>query len=199
MKSKALVEELAGLHQTAIPLWKQSEHLLATTPILTLIEKNHLFNFKLWGEEDIARRDDKGFEFVYQAKRNIDKYNQQRNNYIESIDQAFYEALKPLPHSQCPVHSETPGMMIDRLSILALKTYHMQLQTTREDVDKAHVSTCMQKYETLLEQLSQLKRCLIELLDDIQNGRKTYRLYHQFKMYNDPSLNPELYLKTSEH
>ena len=103
--------------------------------------------------------------------------------------------LQPALPSVCKVNSETPGMMIDRLSILALKIYHMALQVNRSDVDETHRQTCTRKLKTLEEQRQQLTICLDNLLHDIQDKVRTFRVYHQFKMYNDPTLNPELYLK----
>ena len=102
-----------------------------------LISENHLHNFLLWHEEDIARRDDLGPERVCQAKRAIDRYNQQRNNFIEEMDRELVADLNP-SESGCPKNSETPGMIIDRLSILALKEYHMREESERTDAGDAH-------------------------------------------------------------
>lgn len=112
---------------------------------------------------------------------------------MEDIDLWFYNSLEPASSSTCTVHSETPGMMIDRLSILALKSYHMKLQTERTDVSQDHLNTCEAKLNTIEEQLRQLQACLLGLLEEISNKSRTFRIYRQFKMYNDPSLNPELY------
>ena len=155
--------------------------------------QNHAFNFQLWHAEDRARRDDLGHEWVYQAKREIDHCNQQRNNHMEAMDKWLFTQLQPAVDTNCPVHSETPGMMVDRLSILALKHYHMNLQTTRHDVDEIHRQTCLIKCNTLAEQQKQLLSCLGEFLREITSQKRTFRLYHQYKMYNDPALNPQLY------
>jgi hypothetical protein len=187
--------DIVSLQQTCLAQWKKDHIPLTQSDIFRLIEENHAFNYQLWHAEDRARRDDKGFEFVYHAKREIDHCNQQRNNRMEAIDAWLVEQLQPALPSVCKVNSETPGMMIDRLSILALKIYHMALQVNRSDVDETHRQTCTRKLKTLEEQRQQLTICLDNLLHDIQDKVRTFRVYHQFKMYNDPTLNPELYLK----
>ena len=186
-------DSIIALHHRAILRWKESALSFQETDFLALVEENHAFNYQLWHAEDRARREDKGFEFVYRAKRDIDHYNQQRNNRMESMDEWLFNALHPAPPSTCPVHSESPGMMIDRLSILALKSYHMALQISRQDVDESHRIRCSSKHDTIEAQKKQLHACLSELLQNIQEKTRTFRIYHQFKMYNDATLNPELY------
>ncbi len=159
---------------------------------LRLLEENHLRNFALWHEEDIARRDDLGFESVYRAKRAIDRCNQERNNFVEEMDQAIVAALHP-PESGCPRNSETPGLMIDRLSILALKEFHMHEETVRTDASPEHRAKCAEKLARIRRQREDLTTCLGELLADVTAGRRTFSVYYQFKMYNDPALNPQLY------
>lgn len=156
------------------------------------IHGNHRRNYNLWHEEDCARRDDQGFEYVYRAKRAIDAYNQQRNDFIERMDQFLFEQLKP-DVANAPVNSETPGMIIDRLSIMALKVYHMVEQTERSDVSDEHRAKCEQKLGVLRQQRADLAAILEQFLREIQEGKRAYRVYFQFKMYNDPSLNPQLY------
>lgn len=189
-------KQIVALHQASLLDWKQNPVVLKHEHFLRLVEQNHAFNFELWQAEDRARRDDLGYEFVYRAKRQIDQYNQQRNNYMEKMDAWLFEALAPAQPDLCPVHSETPGMMIDRLSILALKSYHMRVQTARQDVDEAHRQSCLVKLHVIDQQKLQLQACLQILLDEVQTCQRTFRVYHQFKMYNDPTLNPELYAST---
>ncbi len=188
---------IAALHRECIINWTNTSVTLSRRDFLAIVEENHAFNYQLWHAEDRARRDDLGFEFVYQAKREIDHCNQQRNNRVETMDEWLFKQLQPPIPSACPVHSETPGMMIDRMSILALKSYHMALQTTRTDVDKAHRETCQNKLHIINEQQTQLQDCVDQLFQAICNKTRTFRVYHQFKMYNDPSLNPELYRKNT--
>lgn len=158
-------------------------------------EANHRRNFDLWHEEDRARRDDMGFEYVYHAKRAIDSYNQQRNDFIERMDQALFEAFKPDP-DHVPVNSETPGMIIDRLSILALKVYHMREQTERIDASPEHLAKCRERLAVLQRQREDLTRILQHFLGELEQGTRAFRVYFQFKMYNDPAMNPELYRKS---
>lgn len=193
------IATISSFHQARILDWKKNGVHLHHEHFLKLVEENHAFNYQLWHAEDRARRDDLGADWVSQAKRDIDQYNQQRNNRMESIDEWLFKELKPAPHTQCPVHSETPGMMIDRLSILALKVYHMAEQSMRQDVDDEHRLTCLAKLNILKEQQQQLQTCLQQLYEDVINKVRTYRVYHQFKMYNDPALNPELYGKDKQH
>lgn len=178
--------------------WTQLWH---TGPTETLsaepwchIERNHRMNFDLWHEEDIARRDDLGAERVRQAKRTIDRCNQARNDAVERTDVWLLQSLgagsQPLRGA---LHSETPGMMIDRLSIMALKLYHMQEEAARVTAPAEQRARCAAKAATIEEQMADLRHCLDELLRDIRAGVRRFKLYRQFKMYNDPSLNPELY------
>ncbi|MFC3909861.1 DUF4254 domain-containing protein [Legionella dresdenensis] len=188
------VKTIPSLHQNSIIRWKETGVVLCQVDFLGLVEENHSFNYQLWHAEDRARRDDMGFEFVYQAKREIDRCNQERNNRMEAMDEWLFTRLDPAGAETCPVHSETPGMMIDRLSILALKAYHMDLQVNRQDVDEVHRQNCQRKVKVIQAQQQQLFSCLEELLKQVKAKKRTFRVYHQFKMYNDPNLNPELYL-----
>jgi len=187
------VNDIATLQRECIISWKKDGIQLKQDNFFKLVEENHAFNYQLWHAEDRARRDDLGHEIVYLAKREIDHCNQQRNNRMESMDEWCVAQLRPASHMHCPVHSETPGMMIDRLSIMALKSYHMALQTVREDVEPAHRQMCLNKLHIIEEQQKQLRHCLEYLLQEVKKGTRTFRVYHQFKMYNDPSLNPEVY------
>lgn len=199
MQNPLSQNEINTLHQDSIIRWKNADLKLQEQGFLRLVEENHAFNFQLWHAEDRARREDLGFEYVYHAKRDIDGFNQQRNNRVEAIDAWLFQALNPAPIApNCPLHSETPGMMIDRLSILALKTYHMALQTTREDVEPGHRQTCQEKLQTLQDQQQHLSACLADLIGEILAKTRTFKIYHQFKMYNDPTLNPELYGVTTK-
>ena len=188
------VSAVVKLQLDAIIRWKTSSDMMLTaTGFLGLVEKNHAFNYQLWHAEDKARREDQGYEFVYHAKRAIDGFNQQRNDCMEAMDDWLTRALMPTSSEHCPVHSETPGMMIDRLSILALKHYHMKEQVQRHDVDATHRDTCADKLNIIGVQQKQLSQCLDILLHETKHHLRTFRTYRQCKMYNDASLNPELY------
>jgi hypothetical protein len=193
MIMKEIVNDVLELHAESILKWKSSNVGFFYEDFLRLVEENHAYNFKLWNAEDRARREDMGYEFVYHAKREIDFCNQQRNNKMECMDEWLYKQLLPSKLTDCKFNSETPGMIIDRLSILSLKLYHMKEQSIRSDVDKLHQEKCLHKTYIITEQLKQLSLCLTEFLVDIQNKKRTFKVYHQFKMYNDPELNPELY------
>jgi hypothetical protein len=184
--------EIATLQTDLTGRWHHETPAAGRSGFLRLVEENHLRNFLLWHEEDIARREDLGFEPVYRAKRNIDRYNQERNNFIEEMDKLFVATLQP-PTSGCPRNSETPGMMIDRLSILALKEYHMHEETVRTDASAQHREKCAEKLARIRVQRGDLTQCVDELLADVAAKRRTFSVYFQFKMYNDPALNPQLY------
>ena len=187
---------LARLQAGLTATWHQHPPTATGVGLDRLVGENHRHNFLLWHEEDIARRDDLGSERVHQAKRAIDRHNQQRNNVIEEIDQALVAALRPPADENCPRNSETPGMIIDRLSILALKEYHMREESLREDAGPAHRAACAAKLERLVRQRDDLTRALDELLRAVVAGTRTFAVYYQFKIYNDPALNPQLYRGT---
>lgn len=172
--------------------WHSVEPVATADGFPGLIAQNHLRNFQLWHEEDVARRNDLGFERVFQAKRAIDKYNQERNNFIEEMDKVLVSALQPAD-SGCPRNSETPGMIIDRLSILSLKEFHMREETLRVDADAKHKDNCTTKLARIMRQRADLMQSLDELLADVAARRRTFAVYYQFKMYNDPALNPQIY------
>ena len=156
------------------------------------IGENHRMNFDLWHEEDVARRDDLSADRIRAAKRAIDRFNQARNDAVERLDLWLLQDL-PAVEANIPLHSETPGMIVDRLSILALKLYHMEIEASRATAPAEHREKCLAKSRMLAEQRADLTACLHQLLLDLQAGRRQFRLYRQFKMYNDPTLNPQLY------
>ena len=176
--------------------WTALWHDGATPPESTApwqaIEHNHRMNFDLWHEEDVARRDDLGAERVRQAKRVIDRCNQERNDAMEQIDGWLMTRIPPAT-SGASLHSETPGMMLDRLSILALKLYHMRLEAERASATEEHHRKCRDRCLVLEEQTRDLKRCVEVLLGQLQSGECRFKLYKQLKMYNDATLNPQLY------
>lgn len=174
-------------------LWHDAPTDFPADAFLKLVHENHRRNFDLWHQEDLARREDIGFESVYKAKRAIDGLNQQRNDFVEQMDKELVRILAP--KEDCPANSETPGMIIDRLSILALKVYHMEEQTQRADVSAEHLDRCRQKLGVIRRQRADLTQSLEDLMREVEQGRRTFRVYFQFKMYNDPSLNPQLYAK----
>jgi hypothetical protein len=158
------------------------------------IETNHRFNSLLWAEEDLARRKDVPESAIAANKRAIDGFNQKRNDAVEKIDEALLSRLAAVqPAANARLHSETAGSMTDRLSIMSLKIKAMREQTLRTDVDAAHIESCQAKLAKLLEQRGDLASCLDTLLTEAAAGKAYYKIYRQFKMYNDPRLNPQLY------
>jgi hypothetical protein len=158
------------------------------------VEANHRYNGLLWNEEDRARRTDVDPSEVAASKRLIDRHNQLRNDAVEAIDETILSLLNGVPRRQgARLSSETAGAMIDRLSILALKIFHMREQTQRLDAGAGHVEACSAKLLRLSLQRSDLTSCLDQLLMDAHAGLAYFKVYRQFKMYNDPALNPYLY------
>ena len=149
-----------------------------------------------WHFEDIIRDPHIDPTEALTLKRRIDRSNQDRTDLVEQIDSHFrqkYAEVKVLPGAR--INTESPAWAIDRLSILALKIYHMREQAERQDASKEHRDTCMAKLNVLLEQQKDLGTAIDQLLEDIEEGRKYMKVYRQMKMYNDPSTNPVLYKK----
>ena len=149
-----------------------------------------------WHYEDIIRDPHIDPMDALALKRRIDRSNQDRTDLVEEIDSYFrqyYSDVKPLPDAR--LNTESPAWAIDRLSILALKNYHMQEQVNRQDASAEHRAKCQAKLDVLLEQQQDLSLAIDQLLDDIADGRKYMKVYRQMKMYNDPSTNPVLYKK----
>jgi hypothetical protein len=155
------------------------------------IGREHLTNIQLWHEEDEARRRDVGDDVIAGVKRRIDALNQRRNDLIEAIDAAIAAVLDGIePRGGCRLHSETPGAIIDRLSILSLKIFHMRQEAERGDAVAEHRRVCAERLDVLKRQRSDLAGCLVSLFEELVEGRATFRRYRQFKMYNDPETNP---------
>jgi len=149
-----------------------------------------------WHLEDIIRDEMIDPVEALAIKRRIDRSNQDRTDLVEEIDSHFrqlYAGVTVLPGAT--INTESPAWAIDRLSILALKIWHMREQTLRNDADHEHIARCQAKLDVLLEQRADLTTAIDQLLDDIAAGRKFMKVYRQMKMYNDPETNPVLYGK----
>src|SRR5712691_2326383 len=158
------------------------------------VELNHRCNCVLWKEEDQARRRNVSDAAIAANKRTIDTHNQKRNDSIEKIDEYLLGQLAGVERKAgARQHSETAGSMTDRLSILALKVFHMRLQMERTDAGAEHIETSRTRLARLVEQRADLAACFDALLDDCAAGRTWFKVYRQFKMYNDPAFNPYLY------
>ena len=194
---KAQASEIIRLHDTYLlnMAWpdKYEMQYQASDSLFKFIEANHFFNTKLWNEEDLARRQNVSDSEITKNKRAIDKFNQSRNDYIEQIDSFILERILNITSKNAKQNSETLGAMVDRLSILSLKIFHMTIQTNRKNVSETHVQTCSKKLDVLKNQRNDLCVCFNELLYDCLLGLRYFKQYKQFKMYNDPNLNPQLY------
>lgn len=149
-----------------------------------------------WHYEDIIRDPHIDPIEALALKRRIDRSNQDRTDLVEEIDsyfRQFYSDVVPGPGAR--LNTESPAWAVDRLSILALKIYHMQEQVDRKDTDAEHIARCKAKLNVLLEQQKDLSLAIDQLLEDISAGRKYMKVYRQMKMYNDPTTNPILYKK----
>ncbi len=199
--------DIQQLHDTLLnaPGWPQQQPAAAPAELLQWLQRNHRCNSLLWAEEDLARRTTVADAEIAANKRAIDGHNQARNDATERIDEILLLALglvdpesarSDTPSSRASVtarlNSETAGSMIDRLSILALKVHAMRLQTLRSDVDEPHRRSSATKLARLLQQREDLGGCLDALLADAATGKALFKIYRQFKMYNDAALNPEL-------
>ena len=199
--------EIIALHGRlfAAPEWPAVEPVPRDDALWHWVQTNHRFNCRLWAEEDLARRTTVSDAEIAANKRAIDGYNQARNDATERSDEIILTALglvdagsarTDAPVSTVPagarLNSETAGSIIDRMSIMALKVHAMRAQTERRDVDAAHVEASRGKLARLVQQRDDLGNCLDALIADAQAGRAYFKVYRQFKMYNDPRFNPAL-------
>ena len=169
-----------------------------------LVEAQHAANFVLWHAEDEARRPSAGDASVAAVKREIDRVNQVRNDTSERLDALLLASLRtalppdgsmrdPSMQELGEQHSETPGMMMDRLSILSLKLFHTREELGREGAPQGHRERNAKRFSTLQDQRDDLAQCLDRLWAQICAGERYFKQYRQLKMYNDPELNPILY------
>jgi hypothetical protein len=196
--AKSLVAQMVALQRDAVVRWHAGPLDNPDEGLLAAVCQQHQFNFLLWHEEDIARSPDVGDRRIAEVKRAIDRYNQQRNDCIERIDEHLIEIVADAhvsPAAVAKVNTETPGAAIDRLSILALRIYHLEEQAVRSDSDPHHREQVAERLDRCRAQHGDLTQSLAELLDDIFHGRKQLKVYRQMKMYNDPTMNPYLYRK----
>jgi hypothetical protein len=164
---------------------------------LRLVERQHRANFDLWHIEDEARAPGTSDAQLAGVKRRIDVTNQLRNDLVEDLDRMLLAWLESrgLPNPAAPMHSETPGLIIDRLSILSLKIFHTREEAERSDAPEGHGARNRERLAVLEKQRRDLASCLDVLWREIQLGTRRFELYRQLKMYNDPALNPAIYGK----
>lgn len=190
------LEMLPEVFDHCISFWhiespeKTPPGLILNSFALELARRNHM----LWHEEDKARRTDVDDSLIATVKRAIDRLNQQRNDLIEHLDEAILTRVSLAAKGTAEtINSETPGSIVDRIAILSLKIFHMDEDCRRSDISAEHRERSLNRYEVLRQQRKDLYGSLVQLMDDYINGRKQMKLYKQYKMYNDPTLNPELY------
>lgn len=205
LSADAIVE----LHDQKTRAWHQED--LAGDPSsaesdsaggwLQAVSRHHHANFDLWHIEDQARAPGATDADLAKVKRNIDRTNQLRNDLAEELDCILLRWLEPrrLPNTNAPLNSESPGLMIDRLSILALKIYHTREETERVDAELEHKMRNRERLVILETQRNDLAGCLDALWNQTLAGTRQFKLYRQLKMYNDPSLNPAVYRKLTAH
>ena len=199
--------EVITLHDglLAAPGWPADVPAPSNDRLWLWVQTNHVFNSRLWAEEDLARRKTVGAAEIAANKRAIDGFNQARNDAIERVDELLLirlglvdaaSARTDAPVATVPpgarLNSETAGSIIDRMAIMALKVHAMGAQTERGDVDAAHIKASQIKLARLRQQRADLGDCLDALLGDALAGRAYFKVYRQFKMYNDARFNPAL-------
>lgn len=197
---------LANLQQLATENWHGPAHstgsseddsvLDTKSDLEELLLRQHRANFDLWHREDEARDPAADDTAIAAVKRSIDRLNQRRNDLVEQLDSLLLGSMNQ--NLAAPLHSETPGLILDRLSILALKLFHTAEQIERTDVEDNHRIRNRDRFALLMEQREDLIACLAQLWTDVDNGERRFKLYRQLKMYNDPTLNPVLYRKGNE-
>ena len=165
---------------------------------LAAIARQHRANFDLWHIEDEARAPGATDAELAEVKRRVDLTNQRRNDLTEELDRTLlgWLATERLPNPQAPLHSESPGLIVDRLSILALKIYHTTEEAERAGAPVGHAERNRGRLAILEEQRADLAGCLDALWSETLAGARRFKLYRQLKMYNDPSLNPAIYRNT---
>ncbi len=197
-----LAEEIVALQDRLTRLWheaangqKKSAPEKSADAWLDLVARQHRANFDLWHIEDEARAPRVSDAELAAVKRRIDQTNQLRNDLAEQLDRKLLEWLAPqgLPKCEAAQNSESPGLIIDRLSILALKIYHTHEETERKAAPEGHAVRNLERLEVLKEQRTDLAACLNALWQDTVSGARCFKLYRQMKMYNDPALNPAIY------
>ncbi|MFC6647413.1 DUF4254 domain-containing protein [Granulicella cerasi] len=187
--------EIVRLHQQTNAHWHDAAQSFAAPQpdtFAALVLQQHRANFDLWHREDAARDTHATDAAIAEVKHDIDRLNQRRNDLAERIDEQLLREAGSQP-ADAALHSETPGMMIDRLSILSLKIFHTEEEAERADAEPSHRERNLRRLNVLREQRDDLTGCLDELWAAVQQGQRRFKLYRQMKMYNDPTLNPVLY------
>jgi hypothetical protein len=170
---------------------------IARDPFLHTVLAHHRANFDLWHEEDKAREPGASDARITAVKHAIDALNQTRNDLVEAMDRALLHAAGE-QNPAAPLHSESPGLILDRLSILALKIFHTAEEAHRASASDAHHRKNLNRLALLQDQRNDLAACLDQLWTEVLQGKRHFKLYRQMKMYNDPELNPMVYAHKPE-
>jgi hypothetical protein len=190
------IRQITALHEACVARWHHQPLDNPFDGLLALVCDQLRFNFLLWHEEDLARSPAASDAEIARVKRHIDRLNQQRNDFIERLDDWLAAELALIgvaAAAGAPLNTETLGSTIDRLGILALRIYHLREQLDRPDASDLHRERVGQKLYVATLQHDDLARSAQELADDLLAGRKRHQTYRQLKMYNDPTLNPSIY------
>jgi hypothetical protein len=194
--------EIVQLHDRLIERWHQESDggEPAENAWLNAVARQHRANFDLWHIEDQARTPGATDAEMAEVKRRVDTTNQLRNDLAEQLDCTLLAWLqeRSLPKRDAPLNSESPGLMIDRLSILALKIWHTREEIDRADAAPGHAERNRERLALLEDQRADLAHCLDRLWHETLGGTRRFKLYRQLKMYNDPSLNPAIYSRKCE-
>ncbi len=198
-RSMLSADEITKLQDQLTERWHadddSDEEVAASSDWQERVGQQHRANFDLWHIEDEARTPGATDADLADVKRRIDATNQRRNDLAEALDHSLLEWLgeKGLPNCDAALNSESPGLIIDRLSILALKIFHTREEAQRRDAPAGHADRNRNRLSILEEQRKDLAHCLDALWDDTLAGERRFKLYRQMKMYNDPTLNPAIY------
>lgn len=202
---KITANDIIRTSEKVINKWHEKEKVLTSLDdainliafekdeFLMQVERIAIANTVLWHEEDKARDTGATDETIAEVKRRIDKLNAARVKRVEQIDELIYNAVKM--NEQSPLNTETPASVIDRLTILALKRSHMDIEANRGDASQEHKDNCAAKLKMIHDQQADLCASFDNLMEELSAGKRRFRMYKQFKMYNDPCLNPVLYGK----
>jgi hypothetical protein len=185
------------LHDECTSAWHQATPAVpaSLTGLERVLTEQHLANFELWHAEDTARAPHASDHDIARTKRFIDGANQRRNDLTEQCDMLLLKFLsrQNLPAAGAELHSESPGLILDRLSILSLKLFHTREEIDRQEAPAGHAARNVERLRILAEQRDDLAAALDGLWQQVLNGRRSFKLYRQLKMYNDPALNPAMY------
>jgi hypothetical protein len=189
--------EITSLHDRCTAAWHTEAAIVPSSlaGFERAVAEQHLANFELWHAEDAARSPEASDQDIARVKRLIDSVNQRRNDLTEQCDRLLLDFLnrRNLPADDAELHSESPGLILDRLSILSLKLFHTREEIDRPEAPSGHSGRNRERLCILIEQRDDLAASLDRLWQQVLNRQRGFKLYRQLKMYNDPALNPAIY------